>query len=219
MFQKKKTDVRKMKVSDYVIQKEAEVEGSIDLVTRMERNKKAAAEQESSLLDKDVAITSQIEIPSASLVKETATEDAQKGIELAGGIQELVSENTGDLLKVAEEVQKEKAACLEVACSEAVSSEAAETRGNTSSHTISNDITELESSSTSHSSDSIDDIPLNKVYKTLYKALAPSPSTKTSKKPTDDVFVPMYSSVLERIGNMAQMRIDVCCNALFPLKL
>jgi hypothetical protein len=92
MFQKKKTDVRKMKVSDYVIQKEAEVEGSIDLVTRMERNKKAAAEQESSLLDKDVAITSQIEIPSASLVKETIAEDAQKGIKLAGGIQELVFE-------------------------------------------------------------------------------------------------------------------------------
>jgi len=72
-------------------------------------------------------------------------------IELAGGIQELVTEKTGDLLKVVEQVQKGK-----VAYSEAVSSEATETRGNTSSHTISDNVTELEFTSTSHSSDTIE---------------------------------------------------------------
>ena len=117
--------------------------------------------------------------------------------------QELVK--TGDLLKDAEKAQKGKAVCSEIVGSEALSSEATETIGNTSSHTISNDITELESTSTSHSSDTIDDIPLSKVYKTLEKSLAPSPSTKNQKKPADDVFEPMYP-----IGELAQMRIVVC---------
>jgi len=40
--QKKRKCVRKMKVSDYVIQEDAKVEAATDLVTRMERNKKAA---------------------------------------------------------------------------------------------------------------------------------------------------------------------------------
>jgi len=30
------------------------------------------------------------------------------------------------------------------------------------------------------------------------------------KKPDDDAFVPMCPSVLERIGEMSQMRLDVC---------
>jgi len=200
--QKKRITIRKMEVSDYVLQEDAEVEDTTGLVTRMERNKKATTELEASLLDKAFAIASEIAMPAESLLKESTAEDVQKVVELAGGIQEMVK--TGDLLKVAEESQKEKAAC-----SEALSSEAVETRGNTSSHTISNDITELESTSTSHSSDTINDIPLSRVYKTLYKSLAPSPSSKSQKK-LDDVFVPMYPSDVERIGNMAQMRIDVC---------
>ena len=90
------------------------------------------------------------------------------------------------------------------------------TRGNTDSHNISN-IIEIESSSTpaSHStsvstSSDIDNILLNRVYANLYKTVSPSPSTKHHKKPDDDTFVPMYPSVLDRIGEMSQMRLDVC---------
>jgi len=32
----------------------------------------------------------------------------------------------------------------------------------------------------------------------------------SKKKPDDDAYVPMYPSVLERIGEMSQMRLDVC---------
>jgi len=45
----------------------------------------------------------------------------------------------------------------------------------------------------------MDDVPLNKVYTTLNKALSTSPSTKTSKKPDYDTFVPVYPSVEERL--------------------
>ena len=60
-------------------------------------------------------------------------------------------------------------------------------------------------------SSDIDNIPLSRVYASLQKSLSPSPSTKHQKKPDDDdTYVPMYSSVLERIGEMSQMRLDVC---------
>ena len=100
------------------------------------------------------------------------------------------------------------------ACSEDDASEA--TRGNT--HSLNNaNVIEIESSSTSAShltsvstSSDIDNIPLNGVYENLYKTVSPSPSTKHQKKPDDDTYVPMYPSVLERIGEMSQMRLDVC---------
>jgi len=56
----------------------------------------------------------------------------------------------------------------------------------------------------------MDDVPLNKVYTTLNKSLSPSPSTKTSKNPDYDTFVPMYPFVEERLIYMQQRRIDVC---------
>jgi len=101
---------------------------------------------------------------------------------------------------------------MDVAYSEGGASEA--TRGNTDSHNISN-VIEIESSTTSTSqstSSDVDNIPLSRVYSNLHKTLSPSPSTKHQKKPDDDddTFVPMYPSVLERIGEMSQMRLDVC---------
>ena len=116
-------------------------------------------------------------------------------IELTENLQQLVV--AGDLLDAAEEVQRKEAACSEVDASEA-------TRGNTDSHNISN-VIEIESSSTSTSTSSdIDNIPLSRVYASIHKSLSPSPSTKHQKKPDDDTFVPMYPSVLERIGGMSQ---------------
>jgi len=58
----------------------------------------------------------------------------------------------------------------------------------------------------------MDDIPLNRVYTTLNKALSPSPSTKTHKKPVSDTFLPMYPSVQERIQDTQQRRINACIN-------
>jgi len=116
---------------------------------------------------------------------------------------------TGDVLKTAEEGQREEATCSKAAASEA-------RKGNSDSYNISK-VIEIESSSTSSShstsvstSSDIDNIPLNKVYANLHKSLSPSPSTKHQKKPDNDIFVPMYPSVLERIGEMSQIRINVC---------
>jgi len=180
-IQKKKKNVRKMKVSEYVLQEDAEIEASTDLVTRMERNKKVVAD--ASLLNKAFVIASEIGVPVVSLLKESTTADAQKVVELAEEIQDLVTEESGELLK---EVHWE-----EVGISEADASEA--TRGNSSSHIISDDITELDTSSPSSSSD---------------KTSTSSPTTKNQRKPTE--FVPVYPSILRSIGEMAQMRIDVC---------
>jgi len=128
-------------------------------------------------------------------------------IELIENLQQLV--RTGDVLDATKEVQRE-----DVACSEADTSK--ETRGNTDSHKISN-VIEIKSSSTlaSHStsvstSSDIENIPLSRVYANLHKNLSPSPSTKHQKNPDDDTYVPMYPSILESIGEMSQMRLDVC---------
>jgi len=118
----------------------------------------------------------------------------------------------GDLLNAVEEVQRENVPCSGSGTSEADASEA--TRGNTDSHNISNNLIEIESSptsvSTATSSDNIDDIPLSRVYQKLQKSLAPSPSTKHKKKPAHEEFVPVYPQVLKSIGEMSQMRINVC---------
>jgi len=121
------------------------------------------------------------------------------------------------VLKTAEDAQ------VEAGCSEVVASEAP--KGNTDSHTAASEIVIVDSStpygirsspaslsSSSSISSDMDDIPLNRAYNNLNKRLSPSPSTKTSKKPDYDTFVPMYPSVEERLIDMQQRRIDVCKN-------
>jgi len=114
-----------------------------------------------------------------------------------------------DVLNDAEETQKDNATCSEAAVSEA-------TKGNTDFHNISNII---ESSFTSASlstfvstSSDMDDIPLNRVYANLQKDI--SPSTKRHRKSDNDTFVSMYPFVVERIGEMAQRRINACARLL-----
>jgi len=121
------------------------------------------------------------------------------------------------VLKIAEDAQEE------AVCSEAVDSEASE--GNTDAHTPADEIITIESStssntrfspaslsSSSSTSSDMDDVPLHKVYTTLNKSLSPSSSTKTSKKPDYDTFVPMYPYVEERLIDMQQRRIYVWKN-------
>jgi len=119
-----------------VLQEEAEIEASTNLVTRMERNKKVVVD--ASLLDKALVIASEIEIPTESLLKKSTVEDAQKVIELPEDIRDLVAEETSELLK---EVQREEGT------SEAATSE--DTRGNRPSHNISDNLTDLDTLSPS----------------------------------------------------------------------
>ena len=113
------------------------------------------------------------------MLKESTVEAAQKVVELTANLQELVVAD--ELLGVTEESQRENVA----GTSEVAASEAA--RGNTDSHNTSDNVIEIESSSTSiptstsTSSDNIDDVPLNRIYENLQKSLAPSPSTKHQK--------------------------------------
>ena len=106
-----------------------------------------------------------------------------------------------------EEVQREEATTSEADASKG-------TQGNTDSlHTV--NVIEIESSSaspsystsTSNSSD-LDDVPRNKIYTSINKSL--STYTKLKKRPSNETHEPMYPSVLERIGEMSQMRVHVC---------
>jgi len=114
---------------------------------------------------------------------------------------------SGELLKDSDEIQEENVVGSEATASEAI-------RGNPES-LLSANIVEIESnsesyqtstSSSTYTSDSsnLDDVPLNKIYKSL------SPSTKQKKKPSDEPFEPQYPSVLDRLGEMSQMRVDLC---------
>jgi len=121
------------------------------------------------------------------------------------------------VLKTTEDAQVE-ASCSEVVALEApecnidslyTTAEIVNIESSTSSDTRSSPASLSSSSSTSSD---MDDVPLNKVYNTLNESLSPSPSTKTSKKPDYDTFVPIYPSVEERLIDMQQRRIDVCKN-------
>jgi len=142
-----------MKVSDYVHQEDAKVEASSNLISRTERRKKANADQESSLIE-HVALATQIEIPKATLVKETARKYAQKVVNLAEVVQGLAFTESGEILKTAMEVKREKVACSKDGTSEASTSEAAAARGKSLSHVTSDSIIDLDSTTSSPSTNS-----------------------------------------------------------------
>jgi len=101
-----------MRVSDYVIEEDAQIKAATDLVTREVTNKKAA---NVAALQQALAIASEIEVPVEALLKKSTAEDAQKVVELAGNLQELVVAE--ELLKAAEEVQREDVGCSEAGTS------------------------------------------------------------------------------------------------------
>jgi len=115
-----------MKESQYVLQEEEDVEAGTSLATRMERKKKTV---EASLIQQGVNIANEIEIPPASLLTETVGEDAQKVIKLAEDVQELVTKESDEPLKVNLEDQRREGT------SEAATSKAA--KGISPRHTIS----------------------------------------------------------------------------------
>jgi len=110
------------------------------------------------------------------------------------------------------ETKREKVVCSEENTSEAATSEAAATRGKGLSYNTYDSITDLDSTSSSSSTDS-DNIPLNRVYKTSHKVATPSPSSKTTKKP-DDVETSELKLIDDRLGDLVDQRLGLCKN--FP---
>ena len=53
---------------------------------------------------------------------------------------------------------------------------------------------------------------MSRVYENLHKALAPSPSTKHQKRPTDDVETSESLPIKERVGALVDQRIGLCKN-------
>ena len=170
-IQKNKRYIKKMKVSKYVEEEDAEVEETSTLVTRIEKIKKATvetsesltAEKEAFLVEQALKVASQLEIPTTTLVKETAVEDAAEVVELTEYIKGLASKETVDLVNATMEVKREKA-CSGAGVSEAITSDAAKIRGSSSIHNTFDNIMNLDSTSTSSN-----DIPLTRIYKNLEK--------------------------------------------------
>jgi len=195
-----------MKIAEEKMEDEEQIEAAPTLVTREIKNKRVA--EEASLQKVDL-LAQEMGVPAEQLLKDSTVEAAQIGIELTENLQQPVV--LGDLLKDAEEVQMEGADEVQeenVDCSEAAASEA--TRGNPDSLHSTN-VIEIEpssaSTSTSDSSD-LDDVPLDKIYTSINKSR--SPSTKLKKKPSVETYEPLYLFVLKRIGEMSQMRVNVC---------
>jgi len=194
---KRKMAIRKLRQAS--LAEEDQEEAATSLVTREVLKKRA----EEVAVKKALEIAAQISVPSDVLLQEAFVEASQAGIELTENLQQLVV--SGELLKDFEE----KAAGSEATTSGAAASEVV--RGNPDS-THSAKVIEIESgtstsisssTSTSDSSD-IDDVPLNKLYKNI------SPSTKQKQKASDEPYEPSYPYVLDRIGALSQMRVDLC---------
>jgi len=85
-------------------------------------------------------------------------------------------------------------------------SEANHSRVNVSNTNLYNDTIDLDPPSPTIN------VPLSRIFSKLQKDLPPSPSTKTTKKPDDDVVEPVQQTIQERVGELVQHRIDVCKN-------
>jgi len=135
-------------------------------------------------------------VPANVLLEKTTIEAIQAWIELSEDLQQLVV--FGELLKDAEVL---------AAGSEAATLEAAASRGNPDVSNSAN-LIEIESGSetsiSSPDSSDIDDVPLNKLYKNI------TPSSKPIQKANTKSFESKYPAVLKSIGEMSQMRIDIC---------
>jgi len=130
------------------------------------------------------------------LLQKTTGEAAQAAIEISKDLQHLVA--SGELLKAPEE---------KTTRSEVATSEAAASRGNPDVSNSANCI-EVESGSEtsipSQDSFDLDDVALSVIYKDL--SLSTKPTQKANTKPFETV----YPAILKSIGEMSQMRVDLC---------
>jgi len=180
---KRKMAIRKLRQASLAAEDEPE-EAATSLVTREVLKRKA------------LKIDAQIPVPSNVLLQEESIKAAQTRIELTKDLQQLVPSR--ELLKAPEEKATK---------SEAATSEAAPSRGNLDVSNSANYIEVESGSETSiHSQDSsdLDDVTLSLIYKDL------SPSTKPTQKANTKPFEPVYPAILKSIGEMSQMRVDLC---------
>jgi len=155
---------------------------------------------------KALDIAAEISVPFEVLMKESSAEAAQKVVELTENLQQMV--RTTDVLKADENVQIEKAATSEAVQGNLDSLHSANIiEIESSSESLQISTSTSTSTSTLDSSD-LDDVPLNKIYTSINKSL--SPSAKLKKKSSDEPYEPLYPSVLDRICEMSQMRVDLC---------
>jgi len=102
---KKRTSVRKLRESQYILQEEEDMEAS-GLVTREIRNKKAA---DAAALQKAMQIARETEIPTSSILREDVGVSAHKVIEAAEEVQKMASAEAGNLLKMSVDIQRVQA--------------------------------------------------------------------------------------------------------------
>jgi len=103
---KRKHSFIKLKVSTDVMEEGDQIEAATNLVTIEVKRKKVA---DDVALKRALEIAKGTDIPNELLLKESSSEHAKKVVELGENLQELVV--VGDLLNVAEEVQRENVPC------------------------------------------------------------------------------------------------------------
>jgi len=134
---KKRTSVRKLRESQYILQEVEDVE-TIGLVTRELRNKKVA---DAAALQKAMQIAKETEIPALSILREDAGVSAQKVIEAAEEVLEMALAEAGNLLKISVEIQRVEASGTEEQASDAA---AKDHQGKDSIHNASENIADPE---------------------------------------------------------------------------
>jgi hypothetical protein len=198
---KRKPTLRKIKESPYVVEEVEGVEASTDLVIK-EMNKKKAEDAAVEALHKALELSKKIEILASSIVREDAAVVAEEAIQTTEDLQHQVTSEAGNLMMI-------------VSAAETESTEPEATSGNPVSPTNSvidvgsSSPSSSQSSSSSSSTDSDDDKPLGQRYPKLIKSQPTT--TKTYKKPSQTIpFEPMYPTINERIGEMSEMRNQIC---------
>lgn len=186
---------------------EEHIVAATDLVIRELEKKKA---EDVAALTKIRELAKGIEVPISSIAREDVGVSAQQVVKATEELQDLVTSEAESLLMIAGEKTTEEVQEDDDASSGAAAPEA--DKGNSDSPHHSNVIVVESSSTTSSQSTSLtsssdmDDVPLNKIYENLHKALSPSPSTKLHKEPAHEEFVHVYPQILKSIGEMSEMR-------------
>ncbi|RHN60232.1 hypothetical protein MtrunA17_Chr4g0023391 [Medicago truncatula] len=197
---KRKHAIRKLIMEATASDEEEEVTAT-ELVTREVRKKQA---RDVAALQIGVELAQQANIPTSSITRENVGADAEQVLKAAKEVQGLIASEAGHLLNTAAGSSKATISDSQQGIT-------------TSPHTDNIIHVELDStpsiSSDSSSSSSflnLDDIPLGELYPTINKS--PSTASKIHKKLNVNysTFEPMIPTLDERIGNLAQRRIDVC---------
>ena len=148
------------------------------------------------VLETSKSLAKELGSSTTHVVKQKIVKDAKNAQKLAEEIRNSAAEKVGKMLIDSMKLEREQDS------SEAAVSGADLSRGNGSYTNLSDNTIDLNPLSP------FDKIPLNKVYTNLHKDLFPSPSTKPSINPYDDVVEPMQPSINDRMNDLIQRRIN-----------